>query len=400
MKYNAPMNDPAIEGHCDPRFARVRELFSEHFVRHPGGGLPELGACVSVVVGGRTVVDLWGGYADAARTRPWTRDTVSMVASCSKGLTALVGAQHVDRGALDPEALVARHWPEYGCAGKENTRVWDLFTHAAGLPLLGQKLEPPGSLWSWERATSAFAAATPQWEPGSAHGYHAFSYGHLCGEVLRRVAAGRAVGEQLRSEIAGPLGVDVYMGVRDAELGLCAELVAPPAESPVAAIGHSGDGTDFDTLTRYDDMRLLSAAAANSLQWKHAGWPAAGTFTNARALARIYGALALGGEIDGVRVIGADTLAALTTTHRRGPDRTLNVDSAYAFGWQTPAGAILGQAGARSFGHPGGWGSLAWADPDQQLGFGYTMNQTCALMGDPRAPRLYEAAAQCARAGA
>jgi CubicO group peptidase (beta-lactamase class C family) len=391
------MSQPRIEGSCDQAFARVRELFEEHFVRHPAGGPAELGASVSVVVAGATVVDLWGGYADAARARPWTRDTVSMAASCTKGLTALVAAQQVARGALDPDALVSRYWPEYGCAGKEGTRVWDLFTHAAGQPTLGVKLEPPGSLWDWDRAVSAFAAAAPQWVPGSAHGYHAFSFGHLCGEVVRRVSAGRTVAELLRSEVAAPLGVDVLLAVRPDELSRCAELVAPPAESPFAQIGHAGDETDFATLTRYDDMRLLSAAAANSLQWRQAGWPAAGAFTNARALARIYGALALGGTLDGHELIGRDALHALTTTHRRGADRILNSESAFAFGWQTPAAAILEHVGARSFGHPGGWGSLGWADPDLQLGFGYTLNQTWMLMGDPRSVRLYEAAAQCAK---
>jgi CubicO group peptidase (beta-lactamase class C family) len=293
--------------------------------------------------------------------------------------------------------LVSRYWPEYGCAGKERTRVWDLFTHAAGQPLLGVKLEPPGALWNWEVAVAAFAAGAPQWEPGTAHGYHAFSYGHLCGEVMRRVSAGQTVAELVRSEIAGPLGVDVCLAVRPDELARCADLVAPPADSLFGTLGHAGDATDFSTLTRYDDSRLLSAAAGNSPQWRQAGWPAAGAFTNARALARIYGALALGGTLDGAQLISRDALTALTRTHRRGPDRTLGGESAFAFGWQTPSAAVP-QAGARSFGHPGGWGSLGWADPDLQLGFGYTLNQTWILMGDPRSARLYEAAAQCARA--
>jgi CubicO group peptidase (beta-lactamase class C family) len=214
---------------------------------------------------------------------------------------------------------------------------------------------------------------------------------------VRRVSAGRTVGELLRSEVSGPLGVDVLLGVRSDELARCAELVAPPAGSAFAAIGSSGDDTDFSTLTRYDDMRLLSAAAANSLEWRRAGWPAAAAFTNARALARIYGALALGGTLDGHELIGRDARQTLSATHRRGPDRTLNTESAFAFGWQTPANAVLAHAGARGFGHPGGWGSLGWADPDLQLGFGYTLNQSWMLMGDPRSIRLYDAAAQCAR---
>ena len=395
MSTHAQKHTVTIEGHCDPAFAAVRDVFAEHFERHPAGGPPELGACVSVVIGGRTVVDLWGGYADAERTKPWSRDTVTMVASCTKGLTALAAARCVDRGALDPDALVSRYWPEYGCAGKEHTKVWDVFTHQAGQPLLGVAL-PPGALWNWDTVVSAFAAGAPQWQPGTAIGYHAFSYGHLAGELVRRVSEGRTVGQIVRDEIGAPLGVDVLLGVRDEELARCAQFVAPPLGSPFGAMGHAGDDTDFSTLTRYDDMRLLSAAAANSLEWKRAAFPAAAAFTNARALARIYGALACGGTIDGTRVIGKDTLSALSAAHARGPDRTLGAEASYAFGWQTPAAAILRDAAPCSFGHPGGWGSLGWCDPDLELGFGYAMNQTWSLVGDPRAPRLYQAATHCA----
>jgi CubicO group peptidase (beta-lactamase class C family) len=381
----------AIEGHCDPKYARVRDVFSEHFEQHPAGGLPELGASVSVVVSGETVVDLWGGFMDAARTRPWQRDTVGMVASCTKGLTALVAARLVERGLLDPDALVSRYWPEYGKSGKERTTVWDVFTHRAGQPQLGVAL-PPGGLWDWDLVVNAFAEAPPQWEPGTAIGYHAFSFGHLAGELVRRVTGGRTVGQILREEIAGPLGVDVLLGVRDDELDRCAELVAPPPDSPFGALGHSGDTTDFAALTRYDDMRLMSAAAANSLQWKRAAYPAAGAFTNARALAKIYGALACGGSSNGIQLIGKDTLARLSAPHASGPDRTLGAQSSFAFGWQTPSTVMpIPTLGPRSFGHPGGWGSLAWCDPDRQLAVAYTMNQTWTLIGDPRASRLYTA---------
>jgi len=386
----------AIEGHCEAAFARVREVFVEQFERHPSGGTPENGASVSVVHAGRTVVDLWGGYRDEARTQPWQQDTVVMVASSTKGLTALVASRLVEQGLLDPEALVSRYWPEYGCAGKEGTRVEHLLTHQAGLPTLSEELAP-GELWDWPRIAARFAAATPQYTPGTALGYHALSFGHLVGELVRRVS-GRPVSELVREEIAGPLGIDVLMTVRDHELPRIAELCAPPARSMFSALGHLGDGTDFSTLTRYDDPRLLSAASANSLPWKRAGQPAAGAYTNARALARVYGALADGGALDGVRLLQPETIERLTRERVRGADRTLNTEAAYAFGWQKPATAIMAGAGARGFGHPGGWGSLGWGDPALRLGFGYAMNQTWAIVGDPRSVKLYEAAAACAAA--
>jgi CubicO group peptidase (beta-lactamase class C family) len=381
-----------LDGHCDPAFRTVRDTFAEHFERHPAGGPPELGASVSVVVRGRTVVDLWGGFADRARTRSWQRDSLCMVASCTKGLTALAVQQRVEAGQLDVEAPVARYWPEHAQNGKQATLVRHFLTHQAGQPTLDADLGP-GGVWDWPRVTRAFAAAPPLWEPGSALGYHAFSFGHLVGEVVRRVS-GRSVGELLRSQVATPLGVEPCLGVNDDELARCVEFVAPPS-GPFAAIGGAGEGADFAAVSRYSDPRLLSAAAANSLVWRRAGWPAAGTFTNARALARVYGALANGGELDGVRLLRRDTLEQATREYARGRDSTLGNEAAFALGWQKSLPGGFLPSGAKGFGHAGGWGSLGWADPDCGLGFGYTLNQTFALLGDPRATRLYAAALAC-----
>jgi CubicO group peptidase (beta-lactamase class C family) len=394
------MKASEIHGSCDAAFANVRDTFAEHFARHPvEGGPAEVGAAVSVVVDGRCVVDLWAGHRDAARSQPWTRDTIVMVASATKGLVALVANRLIDQGRLDPEANVGRYWPEYSRGAKSDTLVRHLLCHQAGLPALREDLGP-GGIWEWDRVVHALADAEPAWVPGTAHGYHPLTWGHLVGEVIRRID-GRNVGDIVREDLAGPLGVPFELGfdpaVPPGSTHVCADFIPPPESSPFANLGRIDPATDFASVSRLDDPRLYSPAAAGSACWKRAGFPAAAGYTNARTLARVYGALARGGQIDGVRVLGADTLAARESLGVRGRDRTWGVETAFAAGWQIPSNAMLPGGGSTSFGHPGGWGSLGWADPELRLGFGYVMSQTWSLAGDPRATRLYTAAQDCAR---
>lgn len=215
-------DEPQVHGHCDPRFSAVREAFEENF-RQRG----ELGAAVAVTVGGVTVVDLWGGWADAARARPWERDTVVNVWSTTKGPVALAAHLLADRGLLDLDAPVARYWPEFAAAGKEGVLVRHLLSHRAGLA----GLREPHSfeeLCDWELTTRRLAATEPWWEPGTRSGYHALTYGFLVGEVVRRVT-GMLPGAFLRKEVTGPLGIDFTIGLPEEEAHRAAELVHAPA---------------------------------------------------------------------------------------------------------------------------------------------------------------------------
>ena len=218
-----PVPDVVVQGECDSAFARVRDAFAANFA----AGL-ELGASLCVVVDGRTVVDVWGGWLDAEQRQPWERDSIACVFSCTKGLAAIVLLILVDRGAVDLDAPVARYWPEFAAAGKDTLPVRYLLTHEAGLSAIGKPM-PFGSLSDWTAMVSALAQQEPWWEPGSGHGYHGVTFGHLVGEVVRRVD-GRTIGAFLHDEITASLGVDCFLGLPASEDARTATMVLAPIE--------------------------------------------------------------------------------------------------------------------------------------------------------------------------
>ena len=195
-----------IEGTCDPKFSRVKDAFAENFEKRS-----EVGAAAAVVLDGKSVVDIWGGHADKAATRPWTRDTLVNVYSTTKGVTAICAHRLVDKGLLDIDAPVAKYWPEFAQAGKDKLPVRFLLSHRAGLPAV-RKILDGDALFNWTTMTTALAEQEPWWEPGTAHGYHAVTFGWLVGEVIRRIT-GKTPGVYLRDEIAGPLGLDFHIGL-------------------------------------------------------------------------------------------------------------------------------------------------------------------------------------------
>ena len=210
-----------IHGRCEPGFAAVRDAFAENFALRR-----DVGAALCVYIGGRPVVDLWGGWADAARTRPWTPDTIASCASTSKGLTSVCAHRLVERGLIDLDAPVARYWPEFAQAGKGAIPVRWLMCHRAGLPAIRHDM-PQESLYDWDAFCAALAAETPWWEPGTQHGYHATTFGYLIGEVARR-ASGKTIGQIAASEVCGPLGADFYIGVPQSEDARAAEILTEP----------------------------------------------------------------------------------------------------------------------------------------------------------------------------
>ena len=221
-----------IEGYCDPRFDRVREVFAENWDL-----FDEVGASIGVTIGGEPVVDLWGGWSDAARTQPWDRDTIVIVASTTKGLTGLCGNMLIDRGLLDPEAPVAKYWPEFAQNGKEGVLVKHLFDHRAGLPNMPRGVAGD----DWDGVVGALATMRPRWEPGTAHNYHAGTYGYLIGELIIRIT-GETTGEFLRREVCEPLGVDAWIGVPLELDDRCAEVC--------------GQGAGMDSVERSEERRV------------------------------------------------------------------------------------------------------------------------------------------------
>ncbi|GII62369.1 esterase [Sphaerisporangium krabiense] len=385
-----------IHGDTAPGFEAVREAFAASRAAGPQGG-----AAVSAYLHGRKVVDLWGGTADPRDGRPWDRDTVQVVYSTTKAVTAACAHLLAQRGELDLDAPVAEYWPEFAAHGKDRVRVRWLLTHQAGLPVLDRPLTPADAI-AWEPVVAALAAQRPAWEPGTAHGYHAHTYGWLVGEVVRRVS-GRSIGRFLADEIAAPLGLDLWIGLPESERHRVSRIIAPPLDAPAV--------TDLDALP--ESVREVMAAYAdptsttvrsmmlftppldhNDPAEQSAEMPSTGGICTARSLARFYAALI--GEVDGHRVLTPETLAAATKEQTRGVDRVLRVPVRIAtgFGLPTPDAFWYGPA---AFGHPGYGGSLGFADPATGLAFGYVMNHLQDGTRDRRAAVLVDAVRSAAR---
>jgi len=338
--------DVRVEGYCDPRFNGLKDAFQANLASGA-----DVGASVSVVLDGKPVADLWGGYADKARARPWKRDTIVIVASTSKGLTGLCANMLIDRGLLDPDELVTKYWPEYGQNGKEHTKVRWLMDHRAGLPDVAGS---PQIFMDWNATVTALAQAKPLWEPGTEHSYHAMTYGFLVGEIVRRVS-GKTVGHFLQDEVAKPLHVDAYIGTPSAKDPMIAEVISDTG------------GSSF-----------LTSVAARRVEM-----PAGNAHTNGRSLARIYGALARGGEVDGVRLLSGSTLAHATSYCVTGPWHGVSVmagptqtsDTKFAQGVVLNSPVSYMGTNPYAFGYAGAGGSESFADPAAKLGFGYAMNR-------------------------
>ncbi|HEV7649346.1 MAG TPA: serine hydrolase domain-containing protein [Actinophytocola sp.] len=369
-----------VNGTVESGFERVREVFEANFAERG-----EVGAACSVWVGGREVVDLAGGVV-APGGAPYTRQTLQMVASATKGAMAICALRLAERGELDLDAPVATYWPEFAAAGKAELPVRWLLTHQAGLPYADPVI-PMAQVYRWTPMTDALAAQAPVWEPGAAHGYHAMTYGWLVGEVLARVT-GTSAGEVLRKEVADPLGIDFFVGLPEPEF----ERVAPLRPAPVSA------EPDPLTVLMIDPNQLahraffipngLMSALNDPAAWS-AQLPAANGFSTARSLSRMYAACL--GEVGGVRLLSESTLAAATTPRAEGTDRVLGVESRFGLGFQLSY-PLRPFAGPGSFGHYGLGGSVGFAHASRGVTFGYVVNQMLpGGMVDPRSSALIEA---------
>ncbi|MGW2551720.1 serine hydrolase domain-containing protein [Streptomyces sp. NPDC001635] len=386
--------EPEIDGRCDPRFAAVREAFEENF-----RGRQELGAAVAVTLNGETVVDLWGGWADASRTRPWERDTVVDVWSTTKGPAALCLHILADRGLLDLDAPVAEYWPEFAAAGKESVLVRHLLSHRAGLAGLREP-HSADELYDWELTVARLAATEPWWEPGTRSGYHALTYGFLVGEVVRRVS-GLLPGAFLEREVTGPLGIDFTIGLREKESGRAAELVQPPVADS------SEQAAAFSQLTPVAVAALanplVGAAEANSAGWRAAELPALNGHGTARAVAALYGIFAGRGSWDGRQVLSP--AAAERVREGQGSCRDLVLGAGLGRDTEIALGVWLsGREGSygpnpRAFGHDGFGGSCGLADPEAGVSLGYVMNRMGPhIADDPRKMALLDALYRSLRA--
>lgn len=385
----APGDEPPmaqINGTVAPGFERVRDVFAANFEQHG-----DVGAAFSLYHRGVKVVDLWGGVADVETGRPWVEDSVILVFSSTKGATAVCAHLLAQRGELDLDAPVAEYWPEFAAAGKQDIPVRWLLSHEVGLPVFDNPMTAEEWL-AWDPPVKALAAQRPVWEPGTAHGYHAGTYGWLVGEVVRRIS-GKSVGTFFADEVAGPLSLDFWIGLPESEENRVV---------PMIGIDLQDNNVDEQALTERrrtlletarDPDSLLNrpstttAPDMNSRAFHAAEIPAGNGITDARSLARMYASL-IGDGVDGVRLLNDETVARASTEQASGRDEVMGIETRFGLGFSLDGT----YGGERAFGHGGAGGSLGFADPEAEIAFGYVMNKMQLVANDdPRTLTLIAA---------
>ncbi len=405
-----------IEGWVAPGFEGVRQVFQGNF-----DAGTEVGAAFAAYHRGQKVVDLWGGLADQRTGRAWEENALVLVYSTTKGVTAMCANRLAQQGLLDVEAPVATYWPEFAQAGKESVTVADLLAHRAGVAWVDGTMSFDDML-RWEPVIEALERQAPAWPPGTAHGYHATTYGWLVGEVVRRIT-GKSVGTYLRQEITEPLGADFFIGLPASEEPRVARLVSfvEGLQAGLAGAGanggggSTGSGPDLAQLAELaktyfaEDGPLFKALSApggaltdqevwHSARLHAAEIPAANGICDARSLARLYGACVsdvAGATGEPFRILTPAQVERAVQPETVGPDKVLlGLDIQWGLGFNVNRGLIAaaGLGGPRSFGHFGMGGSAGWADPDAELGMGYVMNRMdIGTTGDTRSFRLMRA---------
>lgn len=371
----------AIHGLCPDRFAPVRDIFAAAFEAGE-----ELGARFTFAVEGEAQVDLWGGWADRARTRPFDERTLTPVFSTTKAIAAILVAKLVDHGRLSYDQPVAEVWPAFAAAGKAAVTVGQVMSHQAGLPGFVEPIDP--ALWfDWDAICAKLAAMAPMWPPGTACGYHAITYGYLAGEIFRRVD-GRTMGAALKEDFAEPFGLDLWIGTPESEDHRVADLDRPKSLP---------DFGEINPARRAAFLERWSAPAGRGGEaWRRTEIPSANGHATAAALAELMGMLANGGEIDGHPVLSRETVAEASKERIAGDDRVLPYRMSWGAGFMRNGGLGIYGPGRNSFGHSGWGGSCAFADPDRRISGAYVMNrQSALLLGDPRPTRLIRAAYDC-----
>jgi CubicO group peptidase (beta-lactamase class C family) len=404
----------AVHGHVEDGWGKVADAFRANFEGNPG----EAGASCCVYAGGRPVVDLWGGYADSEAKRPWNQDTIAQVASTTKGATAICAHLLAQRGELDLDAPVVKYWPEFGANGKDQIPVRWLLSHQAGLPVVDGPLTLDEA-YAWDPVIRALEAQKPLWQPGTEHVYHAMTYGYLVGEVVRRIS-GKSLGTFFADEVAGPLGLQAWIGLPEEQEEKVAriEYAAPFTLEEMTEGILETTGLDADTVNAW----MTSVWGEGSVQakagvlggafdptsdyftkraWRAAEVPAANMVADARSVARMYAATV--SEVDGIRLLDPATVARAievqtdkTRMHGLPPGLDLPADRSFYMSlgfWRSCLPQPM--LGPNSFGHPGSGGSIGFADPDAGVGFGYVMNLWSFRVGEPRASNLATAVKAC-----
>jgi CubicO group peptidase (beta-lactamase class C family) len=364
-----------INGYCDPRFSAAKEAFRENF----DSGL-EVGASFAATINGKFVVDIWGGYADKAQTRPWGRDTIVNVYSTTKVMTAICALILIDRGQLDPDAPVAKYWPEFAQAGKDKIPVRYLLSHQSGVAGLDEPV-PLEAIYDWNRMIDFLEKQKPWWEPGKYCGYHALTFGYLIGELVRRIT-GKSLGSFFHDEVAIPLGADFQIGFSAEHDYRVAELIPAPVLKP----GEPGYVDMLPGSMGYKVMAnpVISVPTVMKREYRRAEIPAINGHGNAHSVARVGASIACGGVLDGVNLIGTGTIVKALEEQIYSKDLLLNVPRRYGLGFGLNCNEEQVSPNPRTLWWGGMGGSKMVMDLDAKLSWGYVMNKMSADPKDMR----------------
>ena len=369
-----------IQGAYDPQFSAMADLLSANV---DSGA--DVGASVAVTLDGNMVVDIWSGWFDESKTIPWQSDTITNVWSSTKTVTSLAALVLVDRGDLDVFKPVAHYWPEFAAKGKGAIEVRHLLSHTSGVSGWEQPVEV-ADLYDWEKSTSMLAAQAPWWEPGSASGYHDRSFGHLVGEVIRRIT-GQKLGEFVANEITGPLGTDFHIGLDPSQFHRVSNVIPFQGPLPIDLV------TDHDSVS----YKTLSGPAWEpsvswTAEWRQADIGAANGHGNARSLARLLSVVACGGEIDSPHLLSPSTCDLIFQEQSNGVDLVLGVPLRFGIGYALKNESIPYLPNGRVCTWGGWGGSVIVVDRDRHLTVSYVMNRMEGGLGGERGPDLVRAA--------
>ncbi len=395
----------AIHGQVATGWGEVRRVFEENFTARG-----EVGAAVCVWHDGKVVADLWGGQSDPRSGTPWREDTLAVVMSTTKGVVASCLMALIDRGELELDRPVAAYWPEFGTAGKEHITVRQLLNHRSGLSAVVEPLTLE-DFADHDKVSRALVAQHPLWIPGTDQGYMGTTFGMYAGQLFRRVA-GTTVGQFLASELAGPLGADVHLGLTDSHQHRVCWMITADRRTvltrmvPELTTRRTAEGRLFRRvlLARTSlphlafanpDMGPERLGAVNRPEVRQLELPWMGAVASARGLAQIYGALAAGGTLDGVRVASESTLARYLAVESWSPrDRVLQKPMGFTLGFLKDEPHLVSPF-PEALGHTGAGGSVGFADPPRRLAFGYVMNRMDWRLRSPRGIALAHAAYRC-----
>lgn len=376
-------NPVEVHGTVAPGFEAVREAFLENFTTEG-----EVGAAVQVIHRGNTIVDLWGGWRNEARTEPWRRDTIVDMYSAGKAVLGVLVLRLVDSGVIGLDDPIASVWPEFAAGGKESATVRHILTHRAGVPAIRAEMTDE-DLFDWDTMTGAIAATEAWWEPGTRLAYHTNTYGHICGEIVHR--AGGSMPHDALAELVGPLDADLFFGVPEPLQTRCADVIWAPS-SPIPA------PLDFKALRGLDDDTLMNALAhlnppgyssigvVNTKRWRSSQIGSTSGHGNAAGLARFYAAL-----LEPGRLLSAELLDEATSVQVSAHCPILDDEFTYGLGFQPTVPQRQLGPNPHSFGHFGTGGALGFADPDAGIAFGYVMNHVIPRWQSSRNRRLINA---------